>query len=201
MCKQCKGILFDRILPAIFVIVACYALKEVWDAEKKIEAITMFIAFLGFGVAWKQSRAMDVQNKLSVKPYLNTRTDVVARGPREKYVVAILENVGLGAAIVDDYYIVHEGKKHRDGQISEMCAKVFKDWTVSEIRPGFAIPVNGSLSIVEIPIDLSTNIDALQEQLRNEFELHIKFHSLLDEPFDYNSKQDHAWRGLMGEAE
>lgn len=68
---------------------------------------------------------------------------------------------------MDDYYIVHDGKEHRDGQLSEMCAKVFKDWTVSEIRPGFAIPVNGSLSIVEIPIDLSTNIDALQKQLRD----------------------------------
>lgn len=67
---------------------------------------------------------------------------------------------------------------------------------ISEIRPGFVIPASDSLPIVEIPIDLSTNIDALQKKLREEFELHIKFHSLLDEPLYYNSKQDHVWKGL-----
>lgn len=194
MCKKCQSIFFDRFLPALFLAGAFYVLKEVWVAEKEIEAITMFVAFLGFGVAWKQSRAADTQNKLSVKPYLNTYTDIVDKGANRKYVVAILENVGLGAAIVDDYYIAYEGKEHRDGEISKLCAKVFKDWETYEVRPGYAIPVNGRVNIVEIPIYMETNIDDLQKRLREEFELHIEYHSLLDEPFTYNTKKAHAWR-------
>jgi hypothetical protein len=134
-----------------------------------------------------------------VKPYLNTYTDIVDKGANRKYVVAILENVGLGAAIVDDYYMVHEGVKYRDSQISKMCTKVFKEWEVSEIRPGFALPVNGRLMVVEIPIYMETNTNDLQKRLRDEFELHIEYHSLLDESFTYNSKKNHAWQHGIGD--
>ena len=163
-----------------------------WIQHNQMDAATLFIAALALIGTWLQARAAYIQNRQSVRPYLHTYTETgVVNG--KPVVLARMANTGLGPALIEDYCIRHDGKEYRDENIFTLFNQHFSDWDGVSIRPKTSIPINHSQIIISLPLtEGNAKHGELQEYLRRNFDLRIKYKSFVNQRFRYSS-QSHTW--------
>lgn len=163
-----------------------------WIQSNQTDAATLFIAALALGGTWFQARAAYVQNRQSVRPYIHTYTETGTFNGKPA-VLAKMANTGLGPALIEDYCIRHNGKEYRDEDIFALFNQHFSDWDGVSIRPKTSIPISYSQIIVSLPlIEGNTKLGDLQEYLRENFDLRIRYKSFVNQRFRYSS-QSHTW--------
>lgn len=164
-----------------------------WAVTHEVAAMTLFISILALLGTWIQATAARTQNKLSVRPYLHTYTEIETVN-NQMVVLVKLANTGLGPALIDDYYVYSNGEEYRDDDIFHLLAQHFSACEAVIIRPKASIAINYSQVILKLPVTPeNAKQDDLQEYLKNNFDLRIRYKSFLNECFLYSSSKSHEW--------
>lgn len=146
------------------------------------------VATLAFAATTAQAIAFYIQNKQSVRPYLHVGFYEVNND-----ICLVLENSGLGPAIIEDFGIISDGIYYRDEEIIEAFDKKDIQAGVRSFLPGSAITAGSRLDILTITLDEPTKgFDYYQSYIIKNFELFIKYKSFRNETIHYNSQQ-HLW--------
>lgn len=124
--------------------------RKFWSSDKIVSFSAIFISFLTLYIFIRQTNLIEVQNHLSVMPYLMLETS--DNGELHTFSID-LENYGVGPAIIEGSMIHYKGERYEmqfreflEQNIPEIDSVVVINYTT--IENGIAIPADNHRNII-----------------------------------------------------
>ncbi len=167
-------------------------LKIAWEflgknGEQIVTILALVVAVGGF---WIQRR----HNRLSVRPHLLEFTD---KQHHNKRVVFLLQNNGVGPALIKSYELLLDNKKKSDGStynIEELAKELLKGIKCksrrTQLGDDYSMPANTSVPVFDIVLDDAepSSIDDIVK-LFNRADLVVKYESFYKEKFVFDTRK------------
>ncbi len=186
----------DTIVDVAMVVIALCALSAtggvMFSMDTIVDGVVPVIAFCALGATIWQVYTTRKHNKLSVRPWLETKLSGRKVSTYRAKVEIKLTNHGIGPAIIKNFVPLWDGEEvlcHDDEAYTEFLKEKFQQYknvTHEPCLPNVVIPSGESITLLSVEYDVhySPSVPPLDE-----FYVRIDYQSIYqDETFTYDSR-------------
>ncbi|MBL1148328.1 MAG: hypothetical protein HND56_07925 [Pseudomonadota bacterium] len=164
-----------------------------WAVSNPAAATGIFISIVALAATIFQAHAARVQNKQSVRPYLNTVFELASVDGHD-FVQLWISNVGLGPAIIDDFAIISAGRTYRGNAALNLITDIIEDCSITVLTPNGAIAAGEKHLLLNIKVhNEGLSVEEIQHFLSSEYELVVDYRSFMDQKARYTTR-NHEFR-------
>lgn len=107
--------------------------KKFWNLDKIIALSAMVVSASALIVSIIQTRIMKEQQQISVKPFIQWRTDVRWNSDSIGVFSIKIKNKGIGPALIKNAIIIFDGEKYPADGVSKVAQKILSEFTTDSI--------------------------------------------------------------------